>query len=144
MTYIAHALGLLVLGLTLSTAHAQNKVPSERSLETLVKTSLLTFNDANITGNYEVLHGKLSGPFREQFPAARLKGAFKEFRDKDIDIGVVAALKPSYAPAPSVDDDGRLLVKGTFPTEPKKVEFDLAFIPSDGEWKLIRLHVKVD
>jgi hypothetical protein len=144
MTFIVHAVGLLALGLTLSTAHAQNKVPTERGLEVLVKISLLTFNDANITGNYEVLHGKLSGPFREQFPAARLKGAFKDFRDKDLDIGVIAALKPSYAPAPSVDDDGRLLVKGSFPTEPKKVEFDLAFIPSDGEWKLIRLNVKVD
>ena len=64
--------------------------------------------------------------------------------EKEIDIGVIAALKPDYAPAPSIDDEGRLLVKGFFPTEPLRVDFDLAFIPSDGEWKLIRLNVKVD
>src|SRR5262245_15072386 len=144
MSIIVHALGMLALVLALPAAHAQNKVPTEPALETLVKTSLLTFNDANITGNYEVLHGKLSGPFRAQFPAARLKEAFKDFRDKDLDIGVIAAMKPAYAPAPSVDDEGRLLVQGSFPTEPNRVQFDLAFIPSDGEWKLVRLHVKVD
>jgi hypothetical protein len=144
MSVIVHALGVLALILALPAAYAQNKVPTEQGLEVLVKTSLLTFNDANITGNYEVLHGKLSGPFRAQFPAARLKESFKDFRDKDLDIGVISALKPAYAPAPSIDDEGRLLVKGSFPTEPNRVQFDLAFIPSDGEWKLVRLHVKVD
>jgi len=145
MSKIARALGLLALWVALPlAANGQNKLPTERGLETLVKTSLLTFNDANLTGNYEVLHARLSGPFRTQFPAARLKGAFKDFRDKDLDIGVIAALKPNYSPAPSIDDEGRLLAKGVFPTEPRQVQFDLAFIPSDGEWKLVRLNVKVD
>ena len=44
---------------------------------------------------------------------------------------------------PKVDDDGKLLVKGHFPTEPLQVYFNLEFIPSDGEWKLIGINVKV-
>jgi hypothetical protein len=35
-------------------------------------------------------------------------------------------------------------VKGHFPTEPLRLYFDLEFIPSDGEWKLIGINVKVD
>ena len=35
-------------------------------------------------------------------------------------------------------------MKGHFPTEPLRVNFDLAFIPSDGEWKLISINVKID
>jgi hypothetical protein len=27
----------------------------------------MSFNDANVTGNYAVLHAKLSKPFRDQF-----------------------------------------------------------------------------
>ena len=135
---------LLVMALMLAPALAQNKVPSERALEALVKATLLTFNDANVTGNYTVFHAKLSKPFREQFPVERLARRFQEFNKKNIDFDVIAALKPSYDLAPKVDDEGKLLVKGHFPTEPLRVNFDLAFIPSYGEWKLISINVKID
>ena len=143
MPMIARVVATLVLVLAVGAAQAQNKVPSERTLEVLVKTSLLSFNDANVTGNYAVLHEKLSKPFRQEFPPEKLKEAFKEFSEKNIDIELIAALKPIYEPASSIDSEGKLLVKGYFPTEPIRVNFNLAFIPSDGEWKLIRLNVKL-
>ncbi|SEO48275.1 hypothetical protein SAMN02990966_02030 [Rhodospirillales bacterium URHD0017] len=99
---------------------------------------------ANVTGNYEVFHAKLSKPFREQFPVERLARRFQEFNKKHVDFDVIAALKPAYDPAPKVDDEGRLQVKGHFPTEPLRINFDLAFIPSDGEWKLIGINVKIE
>ena len=144
MTTIVRMLAVMALMLVASLAQAQNKVPSERGLEALVKTTLLTFNDANVTGNYEVFHAKLSKPFREQYPVERLARRFQEFNKQHVDFDVIAALKPSYDPAPKVDDDGRLLVKGHFPTEPLRVNFDLAFIPSNSEWKLISINVKID
>ena len=143
MSIVARLVGVLVLLLGVSAAQAQNKVPSERALEALVKTSLLSFNDANVTGNYTVLHAKLSKPFRQQFSPERLEETFKEFREKNIDIDVIAAFTPTYQPAPLVDGDGKLLVNGFFPTEPVRVNFQLDFIPSDGEWKLIRINVKL-
>ena len=142
MTAIVRVLAATALLLAASVAQAQNKVPSERALEALVKTTLLTFNDANVTGNYEVFHAKLSKPFREQFPVERLARTFRDFNKRHLDI--IAAMKPAYDPPPRVDDEGKLLVKGSFPTEPLRVYFDLDFIPSDGEWKLIRINVKVD
>jgi hypothetical protein len=144
MTTIVRMLAVTALVLMASAAQAQNRLPSERGLEALVKATLLTFNDANVTGNYEVFHAKLSKAFREQYPVERLARRFQEFNKKHIDFDVIAALKPSYDPAPKVDDEGRLLVKGHFPTEPLRVNFDLAFIPSDGEWKLISINVKID
>jgi hypothetical protein len=143
MSTVARLVGVLVLLLGVSAAQAQNKVPSERALEALVKASLLSFNDANVTGNYTVFHAKLSKPFRQQFTPERLEETFKEFREKNIDIDVVAAFKPVYEPEPSVDAEGKLLVNGFFPTEPARVKFQLDFIPSDGEWKLIRINVKL-
>jgi hypothetical protein len=143
MSVIARLIGVVVLALA-SAASAQNRVPPERALEALVKSSLLSFNDANVTGDYAVFHARLSGPFRQQFPIERLKETFKEFNEKHIDIDIIAAYPPTYAPPPSIDSDGKLLVKGFFPTEPVRVNFELEFIPSDGEWKLIRIHVKLD
>jgi hypothetical protein len=144
MRAIAGIAGLLLTLIAASGALAQNKVPSERALEALVKSTLLTWNDANVTGNYAVFHAKLSKPFRDQFPPDRLKQIFRKFADQDIDIDVVAALKPVYEPAPAVDKDGKLVVNGYFPTEPMRVIFALEFIPSDGQWKLIGLNVKTD
>jgi hypothetical protein len=136
---ILAALALLV-GAT--SAQAQNKVPSANALESLVKATLLSFNDANVTDNYTVFHAKLSKPFRDQFPPEKLEKVFADFRKKQIDVESIAALKPEYDPKPAVDGDGRLVVKGLFPTEPMQLYFALEFIPSDGDWKLIGIDVK--
>ena len=132
----------LVLLIGAVSAQAQNRVPSENALETLVKATLLTFNDANVTGIYTVFHAKLSKPFRDQFPVEKLEKVFEEFRGKKVDFEAIAALDPTYEPAPEVDKDGHLVVKGYFPTEPMRLDFSLEFIPSDGEWKLVGINVK--
>ncbi|WP_428675050.1 hypothetical protein [Reyranella sp.] len=138
---VAALVGVLALA---TPSLAQNRVPGERPLEALVKVSLLSFNDANVTGNFTVFHAKLSKPFRQQFTPERLQETFKSFAEQQIDFDIIAAYKPVYEPAALVNGDGRLIVKGYFPTEPTRVLFDLAFIPSDGEWKLISIHVKTE
>jgi hypothetical protein len=143
MLAVARFAALFVALLISTAAVAQNKVPAARPLEALVKSSLMTFNDANVTGNYTVLHAKLSKPFAQKFPPDKLKEAFKEFNEKNIDIDVVSAMAPVYDEPPRVDDDGKLLVKGHFATEPTRVRFEMDFIPSDAEWKLIRINVKL-
>ncbi|MFI4999831.1 MAG: hypothetical protein ACHQK9_08125 [Reyranellales bacterium] len=122
---------------------AQNTVPAARPLEALVKGSLMSFNDANLTGDYRVFHARLSEPFRKQYTPARLKETFKEFNEKNVDIDIITALTPSYDPAPFVDKEGKLIVKGYFPTDPTRVAFEMDFIPSDGDWKLIRINVRL-
>jgi hypothetical protein len=133
---------LVALALPLA-ALAQNKVPVPRALEALVKVSLLSLNDAVVTGNYTVFHAKLSKPFRDKYSATELGRVFKDFADRHIDYDVIAAFPPTYDPAPAIDGEGKLVVKGFFPTEPARVLFDLTFIPSDGEWKLLGIDVKV-
>jgi hypothetical protein len=130
----------LVLALAGSPAFAQ-PVPSALVQEILIKASLLTFNDANVTGNYTVFHAKLSKPFREQFPPAKLADIFKEFREKHIDIDLIAARAPVAAEEAKVNDRGILNLRGYFDTAPSRVNYDLGFILSDGEWKLIRINV---
>ena len=138
----AVAVGLF-LGGAISPALAQQKVPDPELQEVLIKASLLSFNDANVTGNYAVLHAKLSKPFRDQFPPEKLADIFKEFRDKHIDFDIIAAKRPIGAEEPKISDNGTLSIKGYFDTTPSRVNYDLAFIMSDGEWKLIKINVDV-
>jgi hypothetical protein len=132
----------LLLGASLSPALAQQKVPNAELQEVLIKASLLSFNDANVTGNYAVFHAKLSKPFRDQFPPEKLAAAFKEFRDKRIDFELIAAKKPIVTEEPKISENGTLSLKGYFDTTPR-VNYDLAFIVSDNEWKLIKVDVNV-
>ncbi|HKU98222.1 MAG TPA: hypothetical protein VJR58_23230 [Vineibacter sp.] len=119
------------------------KPPSPVALEALIKATLLTFNDANVTGNYTVFHAKLAKPFRDQFSPERLKKSFESFTEQGIDFDIVAALKPVLAEEPRIDERGALLIRGHFDTSPNRVTFSLDFIQSDGDWKLVNIHVKV-
>ena len=85
----------------------------------------------------------MSKPFRQQFTVEKLKDTFREFNEKSIDIDIVSAMQPAFTTPPAVDGDGKLNVKGFFPTDPTRVNFELSFIPSDGEWKLISINVKL-
>jgi hypothetical protein len=135
----------LAVGTLLFVAPAQaQKVPETRMQELLIRTTLLTFNDANVTANYTVLHAKLSKPFRDQFSPDKLKAAFKDFSEKHIDIAYVAAMTPVPDKPVSINDDGVLTLEGHFETTPKKLKYNLGFIMSDGQWKPIRLKVNID
>lgn len=121
-------------------AHAQ-PAPDKVGQEVLIKATLLTFNDANVTGNYTVLHAKLSKPFRDQFPPEKLKAAFKEFADKHIDFDLIAARTPVPSEEAVVNDQGVLKLYGYFDTKPSRINYQLEFIRSDGEWKAIKINV---
>lgn len=117
-------------------------VPSASEQEVLVKTSLLTFNDANLTGNYTVLNAKGSRPFRDQLGPEKLKSGFQGFVDKHIDISGIAA-KPNVTDEAKIDDSGILILTGSITiSDSFKVTYSLKYIQSDGEWKMIGINVK--
>jgi hypothetical protein len=135
----------LVTALIVATvpALAEDKVPNAFLQEILIKTSLLTLNDANITGNYTVLHAKLAKPFRDQFSPERLKQVFKPFADKKLDYGLIAAKPPVATQLAAIDKRGALLLRGYFDTRPSRLSYELDFLPSQGEWKPIKLNIDI-
>jgi hypothetical protein len=126
-----------------SMAGAENKVPNAREQEVLIKASLLTLNDANLTGNYAILHAKLSKPFREQFSADRLKQSFKELSDKKADWEAIVAMPPVPTVKSHIDKSGALILRGFFDAGSTHVVYELDFIPSEGEWKASNLSVRL-
>jgi hypothetical protein len=137
---------ILIVAIAASSAPmpaAAQRVPPDNVIEITIKRHLASFNDANITGNYEVWHATLSRPFRQQFTAERLKTAFKAFHDQQIDIAPVLAQTPILSEPARIDNEGALLLKGVFETRPSRVLFDMKLLPAEGDWKLISIHVNV-
>jgi hypothetical protein len=137
---VAAIIGALMLAMP---AQAEDTVPSAVMQEILIKTSMLTLNDANLTGNYTVLHAKLAKAFRDQFSPDRLKQAFKSFADQKIDFGLIATKPPVATSESKIDSRGALLLRGYFDTRPTRVLYDLNFLPSEGEWRPIKLNFDV-
>jgi hypothetical protein len=133
-----------LVGMTLAAAPAvAQKAPDPVTQEVLIKGTLLTFNDANVTGNYSVMHARLSKPFRDKFPPERLKEVFKVFHEKRIDIDLIAAKQPIASKPAQVNDNGVLQLHGYFDTSPSRVHYELDYLMSDGEWKPVRINVQL-
>ena len=116
-------------------------LPTPKVEEVMVKTTLLTLNDANLTGNYDVLFAKMAKSFRDRFTADTLKQAFKSFAGHHIDA--IAGMPIVVSHKAEIDSRGELMLRGYFDTTPSRLSYQLDFAVSEGEWKPVTIDVKV-
>jgi hypothetical protein len=135
--------GMTLLFLLAVPAGAAESVPSPTMQEILIKTSILTLNDAIVTGNFTVLHTKVAKPFREEFRPDQMKQAFASFAEQNLDLSAISAATPVATAPAQIDDRGALLLRGRFDVGRSRLAYELHFLPSEGEWKAIKLHVNV-
>jgi hypothetical protein len=119
-------------------------MPSPFVQEVLVKSILVTLNDAVAADNFTVFHAKISKPFREQFPPEKLRAIFKDLVEKHAVFDAVVASPIVSDEGAKIDEQGVLRLKGHFDTAPKKVKYQLGFITSDGQWKLSGVTIDIE
>lgn len=120
---------------------AVTPVPGEEQSLYLVRATLLTLNDANRSGNYTVLRDLASPGFQAKNTAADLALSFADLRKRNFDLFSVALLSPKFTVAPAVDANGKLRLKGFFPSRPLQIDFDLIFEVVGGQWRLLAISV---
>lgn len=107
----------------------------------LIRSTLLTLNDANRSGNYTVLRDLAAPGFRSGNTAADLSQHFTDLRRRKFDLHAVAALSPQLTQAPRLDANRMLRLTGFFPTKPLQISFDLLFQEVGGLWMLFGISV---
>jgi hypothetical protein len=115
-------------------------VPQPEVLLVLIRSALIGLEHANRTGNYTVLR-ELGGPGLQQHSAAQLSSAFANLRGAKIDLLVAAILTPQLTQQPKVTPDGLLQLAGFFPTQPRRIQFNIVYQAVGGQWKLGGLNV---
>jgi hypothetical protein len=126
---------------TAQKSHKPNvQVPLDQAL-LLVRTTLLTLNDANRSGNYTVLRDLASPTFQARNTAADLGIVFAEMRKNNLTLLGLLLLSPQLTSTPEVDGDGRLRLSGYVPIRPQQITFDLMFEQSAGLWKLLNISI---
>ena len=108
----------------------------------LIRSTLLTLNDANRSGNYTVLRDLAAPGFQSSNTAADLGTIFGDLRRRHVDLFAVALMAPQLSAAPALDDKGMLRLSGHFPTQPLQIRFDLVFQNVDNQWRLFGISVQ--
>jgi hypothetical protein len=117
-------------------------MPDGDKIVLMIRTTLLTLNDAVQTGNFTVLRDVAAPGFREANSAARLAQIFASLAQNRIDLAPVALITPQLAAAPTIDPKtGMLHIKGHFPGQPVQINFELLYQPIAGRWRLFGLSV---
>jgi hypothetical protein len=108
----------------------------------LIRSSLLALDQANKTGNYTVLRD-LGAPGFQTNTAARLAEIFAKQRNDNLDLSGVAAIDPQLSLLPQIEANGLMRMAGFFPSIPTQVNFELAFAPVNGQWRLFGISVSL-
>jgi hypothetical protein len=107
----------------------------------LIRSTLLTLNDANRSGNYTVMRDLAAPDFQARNTAADLSQIFSDLRRRNFDLYGAALLAPQLTAAPALDADKRLHLTGVFPTRPQQISFDLSFEVVGGQWRLFGIAI---
>jgi len=116
-------------------------VPPAEKLVLLVRLSLLTLNDALLSGNYTVLRDRAGPSFSRNNTAAQLARIFAKLEEQKLDLSAVATLSPTLTAAEVAGTPPILHIAGFFPGEPMQLSFDVSFEPADGHWRLFGIAV---
>jgi hypothetical protein len=106
----------------------------------LIRSTLLALDQANKTGNYTVLRD-LGSPDFQANSAAQLAEIFAQERRDNIDLSGVAVIDPQLTLLPQIEANGMMHMAGFFPSVPTQVNFEMAFAPVGGRWRLFALSV---
>jgi len=125
-------------------------VPSDSTLQSLVKGTTADFAEALDTNDFSEIYENASTDFKSTYTEDQMADVFKEFVKKKKlilpSLNKVPGATADFSPAPSIRQEKGLdilVLEGKFPTKPLNVKFEYEYVKRDGEWKLLKLVVNM-
>lgn len=118
-------------------------LPSEKEAKRLALDSLLAFNKALQAKSFDSFYQKIAKLWQAQTTPAKLKEIFQVFLSQDADISGIENVEPVFDSKPAIDNDGFLVLKGSYPTRPSTVFFELKYVYEDELWELVGINVNL-
>ena len=122
--------------------HAKPPLPPPEQMAMMIQTSVVALSQANLTGNFTVLHALGAPGFQQSNPPAKLAEIFKNLREQNIDLTPVILFSPVLLREPAINEQGMLHLVGYYKTAPQQVHFELLFQPVSGQWRLFGISVR--
>jgi len=126
------------------------KQPTNEEVQKLAKETMADFTESLEKDDFEIIRKKASRDFQRQFSAEKIKDSFDYFVErKSIAVPVFQEIQdtqPKFDPTPAMTETGEkyvLQTRGNFFTQDRTVNFHFEYLREDGEWKLIKIEIKV-
>jgi hypothetical protein len=123
------------------TAAPAKPMPEGAALNILIRRTLLSINDANLSNNYSVLRDLAAPGFQKTNDVQKLAGIFAGLRNSKIDLAPIVYFDPKLVRPPEFTKNGMLRLTGFVPTQPQQVNFDMLFEDVTGAWRLYGIAV---
>jgi len=127
-----------------------DSAPSEPIVAALVKSTTAQFASAISTEDFSTLYNNSSKEFQNTYTEDQTKEVFKVFVTSKKRVTPILAkaltMEPEYSTPPSYrTEQGHqiMVANGKYDTKPLPTNFEYEFIENDGEWKMLKLIVKI-
>lgn len=128
----------------------EDGMPPKELLDAIVAETTADFNYAITLNDFSKMYAKTSPEFKKTYSEEEFKNTFKDFVDKKrVIIPILAKtvkMDPEFSPEPYLrTEQGRdiLVVNGKYATKPVPMTFEYEYVKGLGEWKLLKLIVKL-
>lgn len=125
-------------------------VPSDSVCKGLVTDTTRLFEQAVDSGDFSELYENSSTDFQSSYKLDEVSAAFKTFTDNRSSVVPVLNkaldMDPEFSPSPSIRTEKGLKVlvlNGKFDTRPMNVQFEYEFVNRGGNWKMLKLVIKI-
>ena len=122
-------------------APQQNLPVSVEQAFYLIRSTLLTLNDANRSGNYTVLRDLAAPDFQARNSAADLSQSFADLRRRNFDLFAAALIAPQLTAAPRSTPTNCFAWREFFRRDRCQIHFDLLFQKVGEKWRLFGISI---
>ncbi len=119
-------------------------MPKRLEATALIRSTLVTLNDANLTANYAVLRSLSAPDFQARFSSEYLASFFQGMRGKGIDLSTALLQEPVIERARFHTGQKVLQVGGTLDMTPVPLRFIFSYQSIDGRWRIYGLALDFD
>lgn len=125
-------------------------VPSDAVLQSMVRETTEDFTKAIDTNDFSEIYENASTDFQSTYTQEQMKDVFKTFvTQKRVVMPILnkaAGMSPTFSPTPSIRTENGLsilVINGKYATKPVPVNFEYEYVKRGGEWKMLKLIVKL-
>jgi hypothetical protein len=133
-----------------STFSSTGEVPPLSTSEAMVHDLTSDFARAIDSNDFSDIYSEASTDFQNTYTEEEMQKVFKAFVDKKRQVVPIlnksGSMTPDFTPAPYIRTEkglSILVLNGKFATKPVPMNFEYEFVNRGGEWKMLKLIVKL-
>ena len=119
-------------------------IPPEDELKKMASASMLLLARAINAKDFSELYNSTAKIWQSQTTSEELQASFASYVEKNVDLTFIEGQVPAFQEKPSIDDNGVLVLKGSYPPQPSLLSFTVKYILQDAEWKLVGIHISTE